>query len=144
MTRTLTTGAVLATAAVALLIFLYPALAKSGRTEAVEVQSDPLSHEQRAWIGALNWCESRGVDAAVNKVDRDGTPSYGRFQFKPGTFAAYAKQYDIATTTKGVMDGDVQQQILEHMVLDASITPAEWSKSLFPDCIQRHIGLPPK
>lgn len=100
--------------------------------------ADILSKPQRVWLGALEWCESRGRVQAVNPKDRDNTPSYGLLQFKPATFNYYAEKYGIATTSKGYMDGGVQELIVEQMILKG----VDWSQQ-FPDCTKR-LGLPPK
>lgn len=44
-----------------------------------------FSHQQEIWMAALEWCESRGNNSAINWYDKDGTASYYAFQFKPGT-----------------------------------------------------------
>ena len=98
-----------------------------------------LTHAQEVWISALEWCESRGDPKAINPKDRDGTPSYGSFQFKPSTLDYFAKHYGIATTS--VMDTDVQHAVIEAMVLDAK--DVNWSQQ-FPDCVKRKVGYPPK
>lgn len=41
----------------------------------------------------LENCESNHIAWAVNPKDRDGTPSYGAYQFKPSTLLYYAKKY---------------------------------------------------
>lgn len=41
----------------------------------------------------LEQCESQHTSWAINPKDRDGTPSYGAFQFKPTTLLYYAKKY---------------------------------------------------
>lgn len=51
-----------------------------------------LKHRQEVWISALEWHESRGRNSALNPKDRDGTPSYSNFQWKPSTFIGYAKK----------------------------------------------------
>lgn len=100
-----------------------------------------LTHAQETWIYALEWCESHGDRGAINPKDRDNTPSYGPFQFKPDTFASLAKRYGI----KGeLMDYDAQRSIVEHMLLDKTITTKELRERQFPDCIQNKIGNPPR
>lgn len=94
---------------------------------------------QEVWISALEWCESRGVVTAINPKDRDNTPSYGAFQFKPGTYAAYAKAIGLASTTD-YMNPVGQHKIVEAMVLSKS---TNWLQQ-FPDCVANHIGFPPK
>lgn len=106
--------------------------------ELILVKKDILTKRQRAWIHALAWCESRYNDNAINKVDRDGTPSYGRYQFKPATFTYFMKKYDLGTSTN-YMDGDLQEKIVEQMIIRNDV---EWSNQ-FPDCVKRN-GVPPR
>lgn len=98
-----------------------------------------MSHRQLVWTYALEWCESGGNKQAVNPKDRDNTPSYGSFQFKPATFGAFAKKYNIATTSKGYMDPEVQRKIVEKMLFDKTVV---WSTQ-FPDCVKK-LGWPPR
>ena len=96
-----------------------------------------LSYAQKAWLGSLEWCESRGQPDAVNPEDSDGTPSYGILQFKPSTFDEFAKRYGIATTT-GYMDPEVQEEIVTQMILRGDVN---WSRQ-FPACTKK-LGYPP-
>jgi hypothetical protein len=83
------------------LLLLFTAhIANSKKPEVVTVEPekawvDPLTHEQRVWLGALEWCESKGKGDALNKVDKDGTASYWWYQFKPGSFRAYGVKYGL-------------------------------------------------
>lgn len=115
-----------------------------------EVWIDPLTHQQRIWLGALEWCESRGNVQAINKVDKDGTPSYYSHQFKPGTFRFYGEKYGLVP--KGKTDADIMElmknyeltvKIMEQMILDQSISAHEWRYSLFPGCTAK-LGTPPR
>lgn len=94
-----------------------------------------LSHKEALWIAALEWCESRGDPEAVNEEDLDGTPSFGAFQFKPGTFSMFAKAYGIEGD---LMDRDAQYAIVRRMLDDRSVN---WRQQ-FPGCV-RILGLPP-
>lgn len=94
---------------------------------------------QAVWIDALEWCESNGVVTAINPKDSDNTPSYGAFQFKPDTYAAYAKKIGLASTTD-YMNPVGQRLIVEAMVLS---TTTQWLHQ-FPDCVANHVGFPPK
>lgn len=98
-----------------------------------EVSATP---KQEAWIDKLELCESSGNPKAINKKDTDGTPSYGAFQFKPGTFKMYLKRYEM----KGnLMDREIQRDIVVTMMTDAKV---KWA-SEFPNCV-RKLGTPPK
>ena len=110
------------------------------RAEEVEkiIPEENLTREQRAWLGALEWCESKGKATAVNPKDRDNTPSYGLLQFKPSTFKYYLKRYGIAETKAGYMDPDVQEAIVTQMILRNDV---KWSQQ-FPDCVKK-LGKPP-
>ena len=94
-----------------------------------------LSHPQQAWLGALEWCESRGKPEAINPQDRDNTPSYGILQFKPSTFDSFAKAYHI---TGALMNPKSQEAIVTEMILRGGI---DWHQQ-FPDCSAR-LGMPP-
>lgn len=105
----------------------------------VEVEKkDVLSYEQRAWLGALQWCESRGKPQALNPNDRDHTPSYGILQFKISTFYNYGKLYGI-NTSKGYKDPEAQIKIVEQMIIKGGV---KWEQQ-FPDCVKK-LGRPPK
>lgn len=104
------------------------------------VTGPTLSARQREWVTALKWCESRGVGGAVNPKDSDGTPSYGAFQFKPGTFYYFANLYGVATSS-GYMDEESQEAVVTAMV--AHKKQIVWADQ-FPDCVLHHIGLPPE
>ena len=106
-----------------------------------------LEHRQEVWISALEWCESAGRNTALNKVDRDGTPSYSNFQWKPTTLLYYGKMYDLiasstplASSTQLLKNYDLQREIVRHMVRDPKVNFAQQ----FPDCTKRKIGHPPR
>lgn len=96
-----------------------------------------LDSRQQAWLGALEWCESRAEPGAINPKDKDNTPSYGILQFKPGTFASYAKLYGLGSTTD-YMNPAEQEAIVTQMILRGGI---DWHWQ-FPSC-SRLLGLPP-
>lgn len=121
-------------------LLLVPRLAESEQRK--EPMTD-LQRRQEMWLDALEWCESRGVETAVNKMDRDGTPSYGSLQFKPSTFTYFSERYGLPTTTS-YMDPSQQRQIVRFMINDPKITDAQLRNQQFPDCIQRKVGLPPR
>jgi len=111
---------------------------------------DPLTHEQRVWLGALEWCESRGKTGAVKPKDRDNTPSYYSFQFKPGTFVQYGEKYGLIQPE--LKEGEIMElmknytityKIMERMVLDTDITNKQWRNQLFPECVAK-LGTPPR
>lgn len=87
------------------------------------------------WKAELRKCESGGNDKAVNPKDLDGTPSYGRFQFKPGTFYGFAKKYGIVVSD--YRNGDEQELILDSMITDNTVDLT----FQFPGCTTK-IGLP--
>lgn len=116
-------------------------------TYKAEIEPGPLvTHAQDVWINALEWCESRGKESAVNPNDKDNTPSYYSFQFKPGTFRYYGELYGVINkgfTDEEIMelikDQKLQRKIVEYMVNDKSVV---WEQQ-FPDCVKRKIGKPP-
>lgn len=103
----------------------------------VEKPQDILTAVQRAWLGKLEFCESKGNPKALNKKDRDGTPSYGLLQFKPSTFRYYAKRYKISGTA-GYKDAATQILIVEQMIIRNDVS---W-KQQFPMCVKK-LGKPP-
>ena len=105
-----------------------------------------LEHRRDVYIHALEWCESRGYNTAINPKDNDGTASYYNFQWKPSTFKGYAIKYRLLP--KGLEDSDyfnwmsdydIQHAILKKMVVDKDVV---WSNE-FPACT-RMLGTPPK
>ena len=145
---------ILAAAAAVLLTLGYAHRVAGEQTQEQQATPAPeepsLRHDQEIYIAALEWCESRGIPSAVNPKDRDGTPSYGGFQFKPSTLAYFSQKYGIAVsptmaspedrTKADVMDYDTQHKVLEAMVRDAG--HINWSQQ-FPDCTKK-IGRPPQ
>lgn len=138
------------------------AFAQKAAAPTLEIEADPvpaiatpeipekreISHRQFVWIHALEWCESRGEISAVNEADRDGTPSFYAFQFKPGTFRFYGERYGVipkglsdADLMERLKDRDAQFAIVSEMVLHYD--EIEWLKQ-FPDCIRIKIGMPPR
>jgi len=112
----------------------------------IEEPGITLTHQQEVWMGALEWCESRGEKEAINEEDLDGTPSYYSFQFKPGTFRGYGEKYGVlekGKTEEEIMEllkrYDLQKEIVRHMVLDESV---RWDQQ-FPWCVKK-LGPAPK
>lgn len=104
------------------------------------------THPQLVWTYALEWCESRGVSTAVNPKDKDGTPSYYNFQWKPETFKGYAVRYgllpaslELADYQNWMSDYELQREIVHRMLNDKAVT---WPQE-FPDCVLRKVGRPP-
>jgi hypothetical protein len=65
---------------------------------------EPMSDTDPSWMALLKedielqelaYCESRFDPMAINYADADitGYPSYGLFQFQPGTFKGYLRKY---------------------------------------------------
>lgn len=118
--------------------------------EPEQVPPPLLTHEQEVWLHALQWCESHGNGEAINKVDKDGTPSYYWYQFKPGTFRGYGEKYlliEIGKTDEEIMElmknYELTYSIMERMVADPTITAKQWRYSLFPGCTAK-LGTPPR
>lgn len=91
---------------------------------------------REAWLQKLILCESTGNPNAINKIDLDGTSSYGLLQFKPSTFKYFAKKYNVPGE---MMNPESQKEVVRHMMDDKSVV---W-KNQFPDCV-RKLGTPPK
>lgn len=105
-----------------------------------------LIHRQETWISALEYCESRGKNSALNPEDLDGTPSYSNWQWKPSTFLGYGKQYGLIATSTTLSevptllkDYELQREVVRHMVKDKRVNFSQQ----FPDCTKRFVGLPP-
>ena len=116
------------------------------REDYVKAEEPIITHAQDVWISALEWCESRGNITAINPKDKDNTPSYYSFQFKPSTFRLYGEQYSIVEKGKSdkqimelLKDQVLQRKIVENMVNDKGVI---W-KQQFPDCVKK-LGIPPK
>ena len=104
------------------------------------------NHRLETWVSALEWCESAGIKEAINPRDRDGTPSYYSFQFKPSTFRQYAERYQFVEL--GLPDGQIKalmadyelgRRIVKAMVGDNKVN----FNNEFPACIKK-IGMPPR
>lgn len=156
MKHILAISAIAAAILIVALVLLLPASARSteestSNAEIAATSTEPvLTHAQEVWISALEWCESRGKPSAVNAVDRDGTPSYYSFQFKPDTFLYFGIKYGIllpdeTTETEAFKNAFashmMQRSVVEQMVLHYD--EIEWTNQ-FPDCIIRKIGMPPR
>ena len=105
-----------------------------------------LQHRRETWISALEWCESRGKNDALNPEDRDHTPSYSNFQWKPSTLLGFGKKYGlIATSTtlaeipELLKDYELQRNTVRHMIDDPEVN---WLQQ-FPDCVRLKVGFPP-
>lgn len=111
----------------------------------VQVEEPKISHQQEIWISALEWCESNGNVNAINPKDKDGTPSYYSFQFKPETFKYYGEMYWVIEPglkdeeiMERIKDNQTQRTIVENMVLDKAVD----FRQQFPACTKK-LGLPP-
>lgn len=147
----------LLTAVVIGICLLYRAqlISKVTITEPVQAQevSEPKryvpTHAQNVWLHALEWCESRGKQSAVNPEDRDGTPSYYSFQFKPSTFKAYALRYELLEPSELDTEEELMAQMSVYKNQKAIVTEmlndpkVRWNNE-FPDCTMKKVGLPPK
>lgn len=110
-------------------------------------QEPKLTHAQETWVSALEWCESRGVEGAINPKDRDGTPSYYSWQWKPSTFRYYGERYGVVatSTTDAELDKLMRDYATERRVIDAMVLDGKhinWQQQ-FPDCVKRKVGPPP-
>lgn len=139
-------------------LLAYPHTTAS-KEEDTAAAAPTLTHAQEVWKGALEWCESRGNVNAINPKDRDNTPSYGPFQFKPSTLVMFGVKYgvlhmppkdgpqlyqlsdgSIGGETDLVMDYPIQDAVLTEMILHRS--DINWANQ-FPDCVKR-LGYPPR
>lgn len=143
LTKQKTATIVAIVAMVAAAVLLYPR--GNARSDA-EPAKGP-THQQQVWIYALEWCESRGVMAAVNPKDRDNTPSYYSWQWKPTTFLEFALKYGVvpkgttlAQATELMKQYDLQHAVITAMVIDGR--HIDWEQQ-FPDCVKHKVGRPP-
>ena len=113
----------------------------------VSEEFEKLTHAQFVWLGALEWCESRGQGVkAVNPKDKDGTPSYYWWQFKPETFKAFGEKYGLFEKGKSIaeikelMKGYLLTvQVMVNMIPDKAV---DWDNE-FPGCVAK-LGPPPQ
>lgn len=123
-----------------------PELTKEAYDLVLENRSLGIKSNPETWILALEWCESRGNNTAVNAEDLDGTPSYYAFQFKPGTFRGYAEKYGIIE--KGLSDRELMNELADYSKTRATVwemmqdSSVKW-ETQFPWCVKKHIGWPP-
>lgn len=140
------TALLLAALAAGALITTLPALAMRIPDNTVEYVRDPLTHPQRVWEYALEWCESNGEVDAINPKDSDGTPSYYSWEFKPETFREFGTAYKVlpADITGDALMRALHTYATEQKVLDAMILHRDdikWSHQ-FPACVKK-LGYPP-
>jgi hypothetical protein len=134
---------ILALIIIAYLFFMPVPREEAEIIEEARAEGPSLTHKQEIWLDVLEWCESRGNNGAINKKDRDGTPSYGAFQFKPSTFEHYREKYllempKVKADEWTFMHYETQREIVKNMILDPDVV---W-KQEFPDCVKKN-GKPP-
>ena len=90
-------------------------------------------------LNRLRSCESGGKDEAINENDLDNTPSYGRYQFKPGTMYEWGTKMGILTNIESpeimnvIMDGELQEMILVKKLEESWRNESFWMHQ-FPAC----------
>lgn len=111
----------------------------------LKIEETDLQHRRETWLSALEWCESHGVKTAINKMDKDGTPSFFSFQFKPSTFKYYSVKYKLLSPDleyedyfNWMSDYDMTREVVRRMIDDPKV---QWNME-FPDCVKR-LGYPP-
>ena len=103
------------------------------------IPENQVSTTTTAILRDLRACESQGRDSAINPKDRDLTPSWGRYQFKPSTLYGWGKQYGTITDMEPaeimnvIMDGDLQERTLIEVLKDHQKDKRWWNQQ-FPDC----------
>jgi len=154
----------LITTLILLFLALYPAFSRSAQVPPVLAQSrtrvpdislklggfdlkkDPAKAALDLWVRKMAYCESTNNPKAVNEVDLDGTPSYGLYQFKTGTFRHYVEKYGLFDSEdwarsqwkKAIWNGEYQETVFRKMLEDPEVD----LHHEFPDCTRR-LGLPP-
>lgn len=114
--------------AVAIILTLIPRT--TAKAEDVETQNitqpfiSTLTYPQRAWLGALEFCESRGNEK-ITILDSNKKYSYGLLQFQVNTFLPFGIKYGIlpASTTeasalKVIHDPELQERLAVAMIQD--------------------------
>ena len=144
------TETLIVTAFIALYLALDISVSMVANKEAQKVVTPPtatLTHAQEVYIKALEWCESRGVMTAINPNDRDNTPSYYSWQWKPDTFKYFGIKYGIIS--QNILDKDVRIKMADYetekLVIEAMVehrSEIKWSQQ-FPDCTKK-LGNPPR
>lgn len=106
-----------------------------------------ITRRQMVWKHALQWHESRAVLEAKNPKDRDGTPSWGPYQFKWDTLKRYSSKYKMLSGEltkeeyiKYAKDIEFIDEMVDRMFCDSSV---KWEQE-FPDVVKNKIGYPPK
>ena len=137
---------IVVTSAIAIVLAIWLLWPNAVTNTNTEVTISEIEHRRETWISALEWCESRGKNSALNPEDRDGTPSYSNFQWKPSTFLYFGKQYGLIATSTSLAEVpellknyELQRDIVRHMVPDKTVN---WYNQ-FPDCVKTKVGLPP-
>lgn len=115
--------------------YVIGATAATAHSAPAQPAQQQISPAQEVWLDALEWQESSASTTIVNPRDSDGTPSYGCLQFKPGTFAEFAKKYGVAGA---LMDCGAQRAIVSRMIESGNV---DLSRQ-FPGSVRR-LGLPP-
>ncbi len=133
-TKALTTLAVVC----AIVVGVYAIPAKSEYEAPVPPEPPLLTHAQEVYKYALEWCESHGKPSAINPKDRDNTPSYGGYQFKPSTLVYYGNKYGVAIATS-TMDYESQSKVVAQMIVHRK--EINWHQQ-FPVCVG-NLGTPP-
>lgn len=111
-------------------------------SKALHDDHSDITHAQKVWLYALEWCESAGRKDNINENDTDGTPSYYSYQFKPSTLQMYGERYGMIgdeDIMEIIKDYDLQRAIVERMIHDERV---RWNRE-FPGCTKK-IGLPPR
>lgn len=106
-----------------------------------------ITRRQEVWKNALQWHESRAILEAKNPKDRDGTPSWGPYQFKPGTVKNYGVKYKMLRNDltneeyiEYAKDIEFIDEIVDRMFCDSEV---KWERE-FPVVVLEKIGFPPK
>jgi hypothetical protein len=72
-----------------------------------------VSADQRAWLDALEKCESTG-STTVRVLDSNDRYSYGILQFQAATWLSYSAQF--GTSMENIYDKDLQETVAFHVL----------------------------
>ena len=94
-----------------------------------------LNHSQKAWLSALEWCESDGRNVSI--IDSNGLPSRSHYQFQDALFGDMSKGLGVNNGSNKASDYsyEVQRDVAAYAVFERG-QAKRWS------CTKK-IGYPP-
>ena len=116
-----------------------------GNTSIISNEADPKIVAENILVEKMAICESTDNPLAINLIDKDGTSSYGRFQFKWQTLKYYVGKYKLADVSawekedaiNWAYDGEFTEKVFRKMLYDKNVN---W-KQEFPTCYRKNYRL---